>query len=110
MTAEGRIRKTISSNDDCPSLYYEEITAFKSWCDGHHLILNTNETKEMLFDPRELRSHDTIFIHNCAIEQVCSYTYLSVIMDRKLKWCECVEYFCKKLAQRVHFLRMLRLF
>ena len=39
---------------DCPSDYFNEIVSFKDWCERHHLVLNTNKTKEMIFDPRPL--------------------------------------------------------
>ena len=44
------------------------------------------------------------------IEQVSSYKYLGIQMDHMLKWDVHVDYLCAKLAQRLHFLRRLRLF
>ena len=43
-------------------------------------------------------------------EQVTSYKYLGIHMDNQLKWHVQVDHLCAKLAQRVHFLRRLRLF
>ena len=101
---------SLLQRDDCPSPYHDEISSFKSWCDSHHLILNTNKTKEMIFDPRGVRQHDAVSFNNCVIQQVSSYKYLGVLIDDQLKWREHVEFLCGKLAQRIHFLRRLRLF
>ncbi len=95
---------------DCPSVYFNEIVSFKDWCERHHLILNTNKTKEMILDPRECESHSCAVIGDCDIEQVDSYKYLGVIMDNAMKWSAHVDFLCTKLSQRLHFLRRLRLF
>ncbi|KAF7668512.1 hypothetical protein LDENG_00007020 [Lucifuga dentata] len=97
-------------SNDCPLVYYEEIASFKVWCDNHHLTLNTEKTREIIFDPREVRVHDPVTIGNCEIEQVCSHKYLGIIIDNNLKWSDHVDHLCLKLAQRTHFLRRLRLF
>ena len=44
------------------------------------------------------------------IEQVASYKYLGIQMDNQLKWNVHIDYLFAKLAQRLHFLRRLRLF
>lgn len=66
----------------------------------------------MLFDPRGLLGFVFLFLFffdNWAIKQVCSYKYLGVIMDKKIRWCEHVEFLCSKLDQSIHCLRSLRL-
>ncbi len=73
---------------------HEEIATFKTWCDSQHLSFNLNKTKEMIFDPREVRAHDPVIIGDSKIEQVCSYKYLGIHMDNKLKWSVHVEYLC----------------
>ena len=96
--------------DECPSTYHEEISNFESWCEKNHLILNTKKTKEMIFDPRSVRDHDPVIIRDSEIEQVVSYKYLGIQIDNALKWNVHIDYLCAKLAQRLHFLRRLRLF
>lgn len=57
--------------EDCLLLiYYRETDLFRLWCMKHRLTLNTNKTKEMIFDARAVRIHDPSMIENCAIEQV----------------------------------------
>lgn len=80
----------------------EEISLFKSCCDSHHRILNTNKTKDIIPEGYG-------FFYNWAIKQVCSYKYLGVIMGEKIRWCEHVEFLCSKLDQSINFLRGLRL-
>lgn len=96
--------------EDSPSAYHSEIAYFKDWCEKNHLILNTIKTKEVIFDPKEVRVHDPVVIGDRVIEQVSSYKYLGIYIDNTLKWNVHVDYLCKKLAQRLHFLRRLRLF
>ena len=66
--------------------YIQEINNFNTVCGNSHLILNTTKTKEMIFDPRNVRLHDPVVIGNMQIEQVSSYKYLGVHMDNLLKW------------------------
>ena len=64
----------------------------------------------MLFDPVKDRDHDPVIIGGSIIEQVSSYKYLGVQIDNQLKWTFQVEQLCNQLAQRLHFLRRLRMF
>ncbi|KAF7643944.1 hypothetical protein LDENG_00230620 [Lucifuga dentata] len=96
-------------SSDCPLVYHEKIASFKVWCDNHHLTLNTEKTREIIFDPREVRVHDPVTNGNCEIEQVCSHKYLGIIINN-LKWSDHVDHLYLKLAQRTHFLQRLRLF
>lgn len=73
-------------------------------------MLNTNKTKEMIFDPKCVCTHDPVVLGGTRIEQVASYKYLGIQMDKSLTWNVHVDYLCAKLAQCLHFLRRLRLF
>ena len=64
----------------------------------------------MIFDPGKVSVHDPVVIDGNVIEQVSSYKYLGIYIDNLLKWNVHVEHLCSKLAQRLHFLRRLRLF
>ena len=64
----------------------------------------------MIFDPREVCTHDPVLMDDTPIEQVVKYKYLGIQMDNQLNWSTHVDYLCSKLAQRLHFLRRLRLF
>ena len=100
---------TLLGADDCPSVYLQEISSYEDWCRESSKILN-KKTKEMIFDPIKDRVHDPVIIGGCSIEQVSSYKYLGVQLDNMLKWNDHVDHMCSKLAQRLHFLRRLRLF
>lgn len=86
---------------DCPSAC--------GWCDSHYLMLNINKTKEMIFDSRNVCVHHPMNLNNSVIEQV-SYKYLGIMVDNNLCWSVQVDSLCVKLAQRLHFLRRLRLY
>lgn len=60
--------------------------------------------------PKENMNHVPVVIGESNIEQVDSYRYLGVKIDKSLKWNSQVDYLCSKLAQRLHFLRRLQLF
>lgn len=96
--------------DTCPSVYFKEVASFHSWCEDNHLILNPVKTKKLIFDPKHLLNHDPVVIGDSVIEQVESVKYLGVHIDNLLKWNVHVVDMCKKLSQRLHFLRRLRLF
>ena len=95
---------------DDPMVYFQEVSSFVAKCEENSLILNSNKTKEIIFDLMTNRAHDPVVIGECSIEQVSSYKYLGVQLDNLLKWNIHVDYLCSKLAQRLHFLRRLRVF
>ena len=95
---------------DSLQTYFNEISSFRNWCERNHLKLNIAKTKEMVFDPKKLGSHNPVVIGDIKIEQVVSYKYLGIHMDNQLKWNVQVDCLCAKLGQRLHFLRRLRLF
>lgn len=95
---------------DLPSVYYNEVNVFKDWCKNHHLRLNSDKTKEMIFDPKMVGSHDPVIIDGKQIDQVNSFKYLGMYIDNNFKWSDHVDHLCLKLAQRLYFLRRLRLF
>ena len=96
--------------DDNPSVYLQEITSLVGWCENNNLKLNASKTKEMVFDPKVIMNHVPVVIGESHIEQVDSYKYLGIKIDKALKWNIHIDYLCSKLAQRLHFLRRLRLF
>ena len=104
------IEGLISSDDDTES-YFNEINYFTSWCEENKLLLNTDKTKEVVFDfrtkPTELKP---VVINGCEIEQVDSYKYLGVIIDNKLTWVEQAKSVSSKINKRMFFLRKLNSF
>ena len=104
------IEGLISSDDDT-ELYFKNIDYFTSWCVENKLLLNTDKTKEVIFDfrnkPTELKP---VVINGCEIEQVSSYKYLGVIIDNKLTWEEQAKSVNSKINKRMFFLRKLNSF
>lgn len=83
---------------------------FVEWCDEHHLQINVGKTEEIVVDPKSIGDHTAISIHNQTIQQVVSYKYLGVQIDRDMSWHSHVQNVCAKIHQRLHFLWRLRLF
>ena len=55
----------VKNND--VNAYLSQIEQFVHWCDIHHLCLNVNKTKEMIFDFRRINESVTcepLIIHN----------------------------------------------
>ena len=97
-----------SSSD--PGLHQQRANKVVEWSDNNALIINTKKTEEIVFGtPPEICS-SPITIHSEQINQVCSYTYLGVVIDNLLSWKEQIETVCKKTKQRIYFLRRLRSF
>ena len=99
------------ASDDDTDVYFNEIKYFTSWCTDNKLLLNTDKTKEIVFDfrsqPSEIRP---VVINGSHIEQVDSYKYLGVIIDNKLKWDKQAKEVSKKINKRMFFLRKLNYF
>lgn len=98
---------TERSNLGIHSAAVEDLVA---WCDAHRLQINTSKTVEMVIDPHLVGDDSPLTIHGQVIEQVSSFKYLGVHIDRDLSWKTQVTKVCSKIHQRIHFLRRLRLF
>ena len=61
--------------------YFSVINAFVEWSDSDHLVINTEKTKEMVFDPKSIGGTGPVVIHDVTISQVSSYKYLGVLID-----------------------------
>ena len=104
------IEGLISCNTD-QDLYFEEIDYFTNWCKENKLLLNTDKTKEIIFDFRSKPNPILpVIIDNQPIEQVHSYKYLGVTIDSKLKWDIQATTIAKKINKRMFFLRKLNTF
>ncbi|KAK0146668.1 RNA-directed DNA polymerase from mobile element jockey [Merluccius polli] len=88
--------------------FEREVQGFINWCSDNFLQVNVKKTKEMLIDfskkgilvsPSEINGEQ--------IERVSSYKYLGIEIDDKLCFNHCAQTKCKKLQQRMLFLRKL---
>ena len=90
-----------------PGLHQQRVNKVVEWSDNNALIINTKKTEEIVFGaPLEI-CKSPITIHSEQIDQVCSYTYLGVVIDHLLSWKDQIESVCKKTKQRIYFLRLL---
>lgn len=88
--------------------YSAAVENFVAWCDAHKLQINTSKTAEMVIDPRSAGDHGQVTIHGHEIEQVGSFKYLEVYIDKDLSWHTQVTKVCSRIHQPIHFLRRLR--
>ena len=105
-TIQGLIRP---DNDE--ETYRNSIETFVNWCQDHNLLLNVKKTKELIIDFRKSKDPLTpLVIKNEVVEQVHSYKYLGVTIDKDLNWNEHTGIVIKKLHSRNFFLRKLNSF
>ena len=91
--------------------YRSEVNRFCEWCKNNHLTLNVDKTKEIVFDYRRKKGPLTpLLIHGKIVSIVDSYKYLGLKIDSKLNWSNHAHDVCKKVNQRLYFLRKLRSF
>ena len=92
--------------------YFTVVRKFTQWCNEHHLYLNVEKTKELVFDfRRKSERHNPLVLHDHddkEVEQVEKYKYLGTQVTNKLDWTENVQVLCKKGNQRLFFVRMMR--
>ena len=102
-------------NDDSSFISYEKsVSQFAQWCSSNFLELNVSKTKQMTVDfrvkPRAGSNSGQIVINGKPVEEVESFTYLGVTIDKQLTFSEHVTAVQKKCQQRLHVLRSLRSF
>ena len=94
-TSLSSFQTTLQSSAHCDSdTYFSEVNRFTEWCAHNFPELNTQKTKEMIFDPILIFAHLPVVISNQTIEQVGSYKYLGIHIDSKLSWIVHVEAVC----------------
>ena len=94
-------------------LYLSSVVRCSSWCSTNFLHLNVSKTKEMCIDFRCNRTVISPIVINgepVSVEQVDSFKYLGVVVDKKVSFTKHVTAVQKKSQQRLHVLRKLRAF
>lgn len=76
----------------------------------HKLKLNTKKTKAMIISNKKFIDLDNINIriHAEKIELVDTIKYLGVVIDKKLKFDENIDYICKKVGKKVNVLSRIK--
>ena len=70
-----------------------------------------SKTKELFINFRRAKVNmDLIISMGQPMEMVVNYKYLGTIIDNKLDWSSNIEACCKKVNQRMYFLRKLKQF
>ena len=95
------------------SQYFEFINFLTSWFGSSFLALNVQKTKEICFE--ESRARDAslvrpVMINHETVEQVESFKYLGIVLDKKISFSLHVDSVCKKANQRLYLLRKLKSF
>lgn len=95
------------------SQYFLFIDSLSSWCDSSFLELNIKKTKELCLEEGRARGASLltpITIKNELVEQVDTFKYLGIVLDKKLRFSTHVDTVCKKANQRLYLLRKLKSF
>lgn len=80
-----------------------------TWSDQFSFQLNVNKTKDMVIDIRRSPpSPSMTTIKGLDIKAVDTHKYLSVVIDNKLNFQPNVLAVCKRVHQRLFFLRKLK--
>lgn len=104
-------------SNDINYLYTELITAankFKYWCDLNKLTLNLNKSKILLLSGhtmkkiRLIKKQVKVTIDNIALDLVCNYRYLGLIIDECLRFEDHVRMIKKKILCKLYLLRKIR--
>ena len=108
MALTARLRDEISL-----SIYFEFIAKLVTWFNDSYLKLNIKKTKEICFE--EHRAKDPtlmrpVQIDSENVEQVDSFKYLGTVLDKNFKFCDHVDFICKKANQRMYLIRKLKSF
>ncbi len=84
---------------------------FIRWCDDSYLQLNVTKTKDMIIDFRKKQPVTAqTLVKGTAVETVSQYKYLGTILDDKLSFKSNSDAICRKVNQRLFYLRKLRSF
>ncbi len=101
---------TLFTKSDDHALYQSNVDWLIKWCDDNYLIINTVKTEEVIFGKPPNLQLPPVKIHDSDITQVSTYKYLGVMIDQNLTWTDHIDFTCKKIQQRIYFLRRLRSF
>ena len=89
----------------CPKKLNEivqtEINKMTDWLNANMLSINTEKTKFILFRTKNKKPKDTIniSINNNNIKQVKNTTFLGIVIDEFLTWCNHVHLITKKVVK-----------
>ena len=93
--------------DEIEHVMNEELKHVSDWFRVNKLTLNSNKTKFMMFASSKcLKSvaKINITVENEPTEQVDSFKYLGVILDRTLSFADHIAYISKKMKFRITML------
>ena len=101
-------RRITKGND---SHYRHEIDNFVDWCDKNYLVLNVDQTKEIVIDVRKKKVVlSPVIIKGAEDEWLETYKYLGIVLDNALRWKENTDAIIKRADSCLYCLRTLRSF
>lgn len=87
------------------------VNDFIDWCEQFYLSVNVSKTKDMAIDFRRSPPSGTYnVIQGEVVELVSEYKYLGTIIDKDLRFEANTDAICKKVQQRLFFLRKMNSF
>ena len=91
------------------STIQQSANVLMEWSTNNKMQLNTDKTKEMVvYFGKKALALNQIRIQDSNIEQVSSFKLLGVTINDQLTWQDHVQNICKKAAQRLYFLILLK--
>lgn len=91
------------------TLVREDLLKYYDWCRFNKLSLNIGKTKSLVFSCKVKEERfDKLYLANTFIERVPSYTYLSLILDRKLNYHAHFKKVMATVQDKVYLLSKLR--
>ena len=106
------IKYSISMNDPNPfQLINEELHKVGEWLSSNRLSLNVKKTKFMLFHTYQKNiDHLTpnIFLNGDTIEQVDTFNFLGIILDKHMSWKSHIEMLANKISKYCGILTRLK--
>jgi hypothetical protein len=85
--------------------FNSEVDNVITWSKNNYMEINLNKTKEIVFNFKRAKF---IIEPHLNIEQVVCAKLLGIYINNDMKWQKQVDYICKKSAQRLYLLNVLR--
>ena len=102
----------LNGDSDSFDEYQTTVNRVENWCDENFLLLNAEKTKELVIDFRQKRTEEigSLRIGDKEVEQVDSFRYLGLTIDKKLTFDDHVKNVHRSCQSRLYLLRQLRSF
>jgi hypothetical protein len=81
----------------------EDLHLLEQWCENNFMLINVNKTKTMKITPTKTRVSEPLNIKTLgeSVEEVDTFKYLGLTIDKHLTWNTQYEEVCQKMSQRI---------